>query len=367
MTTRNKTKKALNEFVVTVGTLGLIGAGLGAAWAGNKFIKSGQKKRTGFRYRVGERIKDAFKPIAGINDRISKNIATPWSEAILQSRQQEAHQELADAFGIKVPELHRALQSHARIVGTAPNRDIMRQQHSQAEARKAELTKKLYDLASERTNLVQKRSELSASGVASTHPDMMKIDRNIRLNRHATVAHTLGNSIIDEIDANGNPTGNRINNLNMRINPKDKTSPNIQQVLNRAATPYRDIHGMTVINPETGSHYTHGELITNTKLESLLAANPTATATFAAIKKNILEPVDAAKQEIANSNNTNWQAIRANRAQKIRDDRTRQRAALAMTPPKSVTQPGISTGERVRRAATRLIRNKLVDKLRTSI
>ena len=367
MTTRNQTKKALNEFVLTAGALGLIGAGLGAAWGANKFIESGRKKGTGFRYRVGERIRDAFKPVAGINDKVRKNIASPWAEAILQQRQEEAHQDLADAFGIKVPELHRALQSHAKIISIAPNRDVLRQQHSQAEARKAELTKKLYDLQAEKASLTQKRNQLTASGVATTHSDIVNIDKKLRINAHGTVAHTLGNTIVDEIDAHGNPTGRKIPNLKMRMDPNNPSSPNIHQVLNRATTPYRDIHGMTIPHPEHNRDYTHADIIANTKLETLLASNPTASSKFADIKTHVLEPVETAKQKMAQHSAIDWQQVRADRAQKIKDDLSRQKAALAMTPPKSVTQSGISTGERVRRAATRILRNKLVDKLRTSI
>lgn len=362
MTPKTKTRKALNEYVLTAGLIG-------GALLANKFLSSGEKKGTGFRYRVGQRLRGAFEKITPITDKIQKNIGTPWAQEILQQRQEQAHQDLANAFGIKPQELYRHLQSHAQILSVAPaqHREILRKQQAAAEERKTELTKKLYDFHNEKAQLIKKKNDLISAGHAATHTSVLDVDKKLRLNAHNIISHTFGNIIIDEVDASGNPTGNKISNLNLRMDPKDKSSPSIQAVLQRAQTAYRNIHGQTVTNPETGKDYTYGDITANTKLENMLAASPSAASTFASIKKYVLEPTELSIKKLDAEQNTDWAKIRADRSQKIKDDLARQKAAMVMTPPKSVTQSGIPMRERLKRATTRLVRNKLIDKLRTSL
>lgn len=328
MTKRSETREILlNEFVGTA--LG-IAAGLGVL--GGAAYATGQKRGTGFRYRMGERVKNA---LTGVDQFFDNMNAEEESK-----KQEHYHRQLGDAMGLKSGELAGMMAQHDHITSIAPDRAHIKPQIVDVLNKKSELDKNIINLQTRRRNLQASNPTL----YTNSHPDIVAVDNQIaanNVNNHIYTGHLP--HVIESRLASGGPRS-------------------LGRILNLIAnTPYTDLHGRPVPRRGGNGHYTVRDIVQDTALEDHLARHPSARSKFASMSKYVFGPSSRTMGEIDTDSKTRETTVAARQAN-IQQDLLRTRQEVAQ-PPKNPFESGISMGERL----TRLKRNRLFDTIRTTV
>jgi hypothetical protein len=299
MTDRSKTKEALlNEFIGTAVALGT------AATLGG-LVYSGQQKGTGFRYRIGERLKS-------LPSYISREIQKDTLSKI-NKRHADYHSQIANKYDL-------APQQYASVLN----------QHQETSSRFTDRERLISDIKPHIEHALNKAMPTLRGATPPIDPTKELYTKYVP--RAANIPEIQGKTVAE--------------------------------VAALHQTQYKDPRtGQPVLDPQ-GNPYTIGDAIHPTKLEQLDAVNPSA----ADFRKRIQSNIFATQLPILDKISKNIQSTTPPRISKAQADVIAQRQQLKQERDALplVTEPGITNTERVKRALHKGFRATF-DRLRTAV
>lgn len=337
MTSRNQTKKALNEFVDPA-SLALLG-GLAAGAYG---MYRGVKKGTGARWRTWQNIKKGAD--------IIPHLMTPTVISSNLEQTQNWHKKIAEKYGptYKFDQYVQDLAHHDAIHAIAPDRQQIVDKFNAAHQTRQRVAANL------QAGMVRKAEAQSKN----LNPATELFD---------PAKPHLGT--IDTFLADNEPKD--INVHGHKIAPPAQGQPreeSLHDVLHSASVNYKDPLGMEHDHPGGKRKLTYGDIASMTELERRDASNPeaakfreTVTRTIIGPKQDLINKLQSSMQSSQQTIDQHRQVMRADKAQQSQDLEM-SRAALP-----SPFEPGISTRQRAGRLVKKLLRNRVTDTIRSSI
>jgi len=345
MTTRQETKDILlNEFADPM-TLGLIAAGIGGAAALYTGHKRGQDPTLpykGARWRTGQ----ALKKVGSYATSALTNIAL----ADTLNASEKWHKKISDAYGpsVRYDQYKNALAAHQSLIQNVPDRDSIIQKYE-----KARITS--LKIASGYLANQERRKELHASGVAPADMGKQKFDPSDPTSE--TLDQHFARHDARNVDIDGNV-----------ISPGTKGVETLHQINASRNDLYVHPALHTHVTDTSGKKLTFGDIHSMTPLEKLDAQHPLAAQYRERVTREILEPHSRHIATLQQHAQFASQSIAGHRAA-MRADKNAQRAEMDITraasPP--VFDPSASKWEIAKRVAKKAVRNKTIDRLRSSI
>lgn len=341
MTSRIKTKKALNEFVDPA-SLALMG-GLAAGAYG---MYRGVKKGTGARWRIWQNIKKGAD--------IIPHVMTPTVIASHLEDTQQWHKKIAERYGpnYKFDQYMQDLAHHDAIHAIAPDRQQLVDKYDTAHKTRVDIAAKL-QAGTDRAR------QVSRAGLDPSKELFDPAQKHL-----GTIEKYLYDNDPKNINIEGKP-----------LQPPPAVIPSgyvpeesLHDVLHKLNLPYEDALGHTHLHPGTNRLLTYRDVSSMTEIEKRDAANPEAakfrekvTRTIIAPKQDLVNKLQSSMQASQQTMDQHRQVMNADKAQQAQDLEM-SRAALP-----SPFAPGISTGRRAGRIVKKLLRNRVTDAIRSSI
>lgn len=347
MTTRQETKDILlNEFADPM-TLGLIAAGIGGAAALYTGHKRGQDPTLpykGARWRVGQ----ALKKVGAYAGSVASK--TVMADALEDT--DKWHKKIADAYGptVRYDQYKNALASHQALIQSVPDRADLIQKHNKANETAVRIANGY--MANQ-----NRRRELLASGVNQADIGKQKFNASDPSPTAETVDQHLARHDAKNVDIDGNV-----------IAPGTTGVDSLHAIFTTRSNLYVHPALHTNVTDASGKKLTIGDVYGMTPLEKLDAQNPIAAQFRERVTRDIIEPKAKHIATLQGHTQLASQSIAAHRST-MKADKDAQRAEMDITraalPP--VFDPTASKWEIAKRVGKKAVRNKAIDRLRSSI